>query len=81
MNYNCAKFYTNISTNMDTTNIFHFLAIFAQDFYYSPSNKSIFGPLQLDIIAYIVSKAMNNNFAKFHAFIKKLTIDLIFYWL
>ena len=40
MNYYCAKFYTNISTNMDTTNIFHFLAIFAQDFYYfSPKNQ------------------------------------------
>ena len=36
MNYYCAKFYTNISTNMDTTNIFHFLAIFAQDFYDFP---------------------------------------------
>ena len=29
MNYQCAKFYTNISTNMDTTNIFPFLAIFS----------------------------------------------------
>ena len=28
MNYQCAEFYTNISTNMDTTNIFQFLAIF-----------------------------------------------------
>ena len=43
--------------------------------------KSNFGPIQLDIIAYIVSKAMNYNFAKFHAFIKKLTIDVIFLWL
>ena len=30
MNYYCAKFYTNKSTNMDSTNIFQFLAIFAQ---------------------------------------------------
>ena len=81
MNYYCAKFYTNISTNMDTTNIFHFLAIFAQDFYYFSPKKSNFGPLQLDTIAYIVSKAMNYNFAKFHAFIKKSTIDVIFHWL
>ena len=85
MNYYCAKFYTNISTNMDTTNIFHFLAIFAQDFYDfpppPPKKKSNFWPLQLDIIAYIVSKAMNYNSAKFHAFIIKLTIDVIFYWL
>ena len=29
MNYHWAKFYTNISTNMDTTNIFQFLAIFS----------------------------------------------------
>ena len=28
MNYQCEKIYTNISTNMDTTNIFLFLAIF-----------------------------------------------------
>ena len=78
MNYYCAKFYTNISTNMDTTNIFHYFAIFAQEFYYFSPKKLNFGPLQLDIIAYTVSKAMNYNFAKFHAFIKKLTIDVIF---
>ena len=74
MNYYCAKFYTNISTNMDTTNIFHFLAIFSQNFYYfpPPPQKSNFGPFQLDFIAYIFSKAMNYNFAKFHAFIKKI---------
>ena len=29
MNYQCAKLYTNISTNMDATNIFPFLAIFS----------------------------------------------------
>ena len=34
INYHCAKFYTNMSTNMDSTNIFQFLAIFAQKFYY-----------------------------------------------
>ena len=43
MNYNCAKFYTNISTNMDTTNIFPFLTILAQNFY-PPPLKSNFGP-------------------------------------
>ena len=32
MNYKCAKCYTNISTNMDTTNIFQFLAIFSIEF-------------------------------------------------
>ena len=80
MNYYCEKLYTNISTNMDATNIFQFLSIFAQNFYYPPPNQH-FGPIQLDIIAYIVSKAMNFNYAKFHAFIKKLTIDVIFRWL
>ena len=67
-----SKFYTNISTNMDTTNIFQFLSIFAQNFYYFPPKKPNFGPIQLDIIANIVSKAMNYNYAKFHAFIKKV---------
>ena len=33
MDYHCAKFYTNISTNMDTTNIFPFLAIFFTEFW------------------------------------------------
>ena len=66
---------------MDTANIFQFLSIFAQNFYYSPPPKNLnFGTIQLDIIAYIVSKAMNYNYAKFHAFIKKLTIDVIFRW-
>ena len=32
MNNQCAKFYTNISTNMETTNIFPFLAIFSREF-------------------------------------------------
>ena len=77
MNYYCAKFYTNISTNMDTTNIFQFVSIFAQNVYYFSPKKSNFRPFQLHLIAYIVSKAMNYNFAKFHAFIKKLTIDVI----
>ena len=78
IDYYCAKFYTNISTNMDTTNIFQFLSIFTQNFYYSPPQISNFGPIQLDIIAYIVSKAKNYNYAKFHAFIKNITIDVIF---
>ena len=30
MNYHCAKCYTNMSTDMDTTNIFPFLAIFSK---------------------------------------------------
>ena len=78
MNYYCAKIYTNISTNMDTTNFF---SIFAQNFYYFFPHKSNFGPIQLDIIAYIVNKTMNYDYAKFHAFVKKLTIDVIFRWL
>ena len=66
---------------MDTTNIFQFLSIFAQNFYYFPIKNQNFGPIQLDIIAYIVSKAMNYSYAKIYAFIKKLTIDVIFRWL
>ena len=59
----------------------NFSRFFAQNFYYFPPKNQNFGPIQLDIIAYIVSKAMNYNYAKFHAFIKKLTIDVIFRWL
>ena len=81
MNYYCANLYTNISVNMDTTNIFQFLSIFAHNFYYFPPKNQNYGPIQLDIIAYIVSKAMNYNYAKVHAFIKQLTIDVIFRWL
>ena len=36
---------------------------------------------QLGIIANIVSKIMNYQYTKFHVFIKKLTIDVIFRWL
>ena len=51
---------------MDTTNIFPFLSIFAQNFYYPPppQKKSTFGPIQLYIIAYIVSKAMNYDYVQ-----------------
>ena len=66
---------------MDTTKNVQFLSIFAQNFYYFSLQKSNFGPIQLDIIAYIVSRAMNYNYAKFHSFIKKLTIEVIFRWL
>ena len=55
MNYHCAKFYTNISTNMDTTNIFPFLAILSQNFDYITTKIALFGPIQLGIIADIVS--------------------------
>ena len=58
MNYHCAKFYTNMSTNMDYTNIFQFLAIFAQKFYYFTKKKLILGPILLRIMAKIVSYIM-----------------------
>ena len=61
MNYYCAKFYTNISTNIENTNIFQFLSIFAHNFYYFSPKKSNFGPIHLDIIADIVSKVMKYN--------------------
>ena len=34
MNYHCANFYANILTNVKTTDIFPFLAIFPHIFYY-----------------------------------------------
>ena len=42
MNYYCAKLYTNISTNMDTTNIFQFLSIFFTEFLLFSPKKSKF---------------------------------------
>ena len=53
MNYQCAKCYTNISTNMDTTNIFQFLAIFSIESFYAKIEN--FGSIQLGIIAIIFS--------------------------
>ena len=63
---------------MDTSNIFPFLSIFAQSFYYFSPKTSNFVPIHLDIKAYIciISKVMNYDYAKFHAFIKKLTIGV-----
>ena len=58
MNYHCAKFYTNMSTNMDSTNIFQFLAIFAQKFYYFTKKYLILGRILLRIMAKIVSYIM-----------------------
>ena len=55
MNNNCAKLYTNISTNMDTTNIFPFLTIFSIDFLLFYPKIVNFGSVQLGIIANIVS--------------------------
>ena len=55
MNYQCAIFYTNISTNRDTTNIFLFLAIFSKDFWLFYPKIANFGSIQLGIIANIVS--------------------------
>ena len=55
INYHCAKFYGNISTEMDNTNIFPFLAIFSQNFDYFTPKIAIFGPIQVGIIANIVS--------------------------
>ena len=81
MNYHWAKFYTNTSTNMDNTNIFPFLAIFSQNFDYFAPKIAIFGPIQLCIIANIVSLIMNHQYAKFYVFVKKFTIDVNFHWL
>ena len=55
MNYHCANFYTNISTNMDITNIFPFLAIFNIEFLLFHPKIANFGSVQLGILANIVS--------------------------
>ena len=81
MNDHCAKFNTNILTNMDATNIFPFLTIFSIEFLLFYPKIANFRSIQLGIIANIVSKIMNYHYAKFHAFIRKLTIHVIFYWL
>ena len=55
MNYHCVKFCTNISTNMDTTNNFPFLAIFSTEFRVFYPQNSNFLPIYLGIIGNIVS--------------------------
>ena len=50
MNYHCAKFYTNIPTNMDTTNIFAFLANFSILFLLFYPKIANFGSIQPGII-------------------------------
>ena len=65
MNYHYAKFHTNISINMDTRNIFPFLEIFFYRISTILPPIALFGPVQLDIIAYIVSEIMNYQYAKF----------------
>ena len=81
MKYQWAKLYTNILTNMDSTNIFPFLAIFSIVFLLFYPKIANFGSIRLGIIASIVSFIMNYHYAKFHAFIRKWEIDVIFHWL
>ena len=50
----CAKFNTNTSTNMDTTNIFPFLEIFSIQFLLFYPKIANFGSIQLGIIANII---------------------------
>ena len=79
MNYYCAKFNTNILIQQIwMLQIFSNFSPFLHRIFTIFPEKSNFGPVQLGITAYIVSKAMNYNYAKFHAFIKKLPIDVIF---
>ena len=81
MNYQCAKFYTNISTNVDTTNIFPFLAICSIEFLLFYPKIGNYGSIQLGIIASIISYIMNYHYAKFHSSVRKWTINVIFHWL
>ena len=55
MNYNCAKFYANISLNADTTKNFPFVAILSHNFYNFTPKMASFLPIQLIIIANIIS--------------------------
>ena len=55
MIYHCAKYYTSTSTNMDTTNIFPFLAIFSIEFLLFYPKIAQFGSIQLGITANIIS--------------------------
>ena len=82
MNYHCAKIYANISTNVNTTDIFPFLAIFSQiSFYYFTPNNGNFRTYLALHYSYYICYIMNYQYAKFHALIKKFTIDVIFRWL
>ena len=55
MNYHCAKFFANISKNVDTTNISHFSRFFHRILTILPQKLASFGPIQLGIIANIIS--------------------------
>ena len=57
---------------------FQFFVIFSQHFDYFTPIIAIFRPIQLGILANIVSWIMNYQYAKFHVFIKMLTIDVFF---
>ena len=74
MNYRCAKFYTNISTNKNTTNVFRFLAIFFTEFL-------IFNLKNSNFWTYILYSAHELPICKISCFYQKLTIDVIFRWL
>ena len=52
---NVQIFFTNISTKMDTTNIFPFLSIFSIEFLLFYPKIANFGSIQLSIIANTVS--------------------------
>ena len=77
MNYHCAKFNTNASSNMDTIKLFQFLAMFEQNFTVLTQIPDC-GPIQLGIIAHISFKVINYHSAKFNALIKKWTMKPFF---
>ena len=63
---------------METTNIFLFFAIFFTEVSVFYPKIAFFGPIQLGIIADIFREIINYQYTKFHVFIKKLTMDVIF---
>ena len=55
MNHHCAKFHTNIPTNMDSRNIFAIFRDFCTEFVLFYQKIAILGPILLWIMAKIVS--------------------------
>ena len=61
----CAKYYTDASRNMDSTNISQFLVISAQNWTNFPQKIFNVGSILLCIIVIICCKSMNYHCAKF----------------
>ena len=77
MNYHCAKFYINISTNMDTTNIFPFLTIFFTEswlFYPQNSNFWTYSAWHYSLYRYLDHKPPICKISRFYQKVNHLLI-------